>query len=132
QNAYSVARVTRELPHRSRLGIIGINRTAGDSSTSKNTLVAVDGRLGVGDAVTFDAWAAKSNTPNLVSDDNAYSIRAAYLTQTWSHSARVISTGASFNPEVGFLVRTGGFRYYELLLQRYVRFPGHPSIKDWN
>jgi hypothetical protein len=132
QNAYSVARVTRELPQRSRLGVIAINRTAVDSSSNRNTTIALDGRLGAGDAWTFDGWVAQSNTPMRVRDDNAYSLRAAYQTPNYSHSVRVISTGESFSPEVGFLVRTGGFRYYELLLQRLVRFPNHPAIKDWN
>src|SRR5438874_776015 len=35
-NSYSVARVSRELPNRSRLGVIGVNRIAIDSTASRN------------------------------------------------------------------------------------------------
>src|SRR5881394_3250546 len=55
---YSVARMTRELSTRSRLGVIAVNRTAVDSTASHNMTIGVDGRVGVGDAVTFDGWGA--------------------------------------------------------------------------
>src|SRR6185503_2568673 len=132
QNAYSVARGTRELPNRSRLGVIAVNRTAIDSSASRNTLLALDGRLGAGEAVTFDAWGSKTATPNRNGDDFGYSLRGAYQTADWNHSARVIQVGPDFNPEVGFLTRTGGFRYVEVLTQRYVRNPNLKWLKDWN
>ncbi len=131
-NAYSVARLTKELSTRSRLGVIAINRTAVDSAANRNTTVGVDGRVGVGEAVTFDGWASKTETPNRTGDDFGYSLRGAYQTATSSHSARVIQVGPDFNPEVGFLNRTGGYRYYELLLMRLVRNPKLTWLKEWN
>ena len=131
-NAYSVARVMRELPSRSRLGIIGVNRTAIDSGASHNTTLALDGRLGVGEAVTFDAWGSKTATPNRNGDDFGYSVRGAYQTSDWNHSARIVQVGSDFNPEVGFLTRNGGFRYVEVLTQRFVRNPNLKWLKDWN
>ena len=131
-NAYSVARVTRELPSRSRFGVIAVNRTAIDSSASHNTTYGMDGRLGVGEAVTFDGWAAQSVTPNRNGDAFGYSVRGAYQTANSSHSARIIQLGEDFNPEVGFLNRTGGYRYYELLLMRLVRNPNLHWLKEWN
>jgi hypothetical protein len=131
-NSYSVARIARELPNRSRLGLIGVNRIAVDSTASRNLTYALDGRLGVGEAVTFDGWAAKTATPNRAGDDVGYSLRGAYATSTWSYSARIIQVGPDFNPEVGFLTRAGGFRYYEALLQRLFRYPDLKWLKDWN
>lgn len=131
-NAYSVARMTRELSNRSRLGAIVVNRTAIDSSASQNTTYAVDGRVGVGDALTFDAWGAKTATPARNGDDLGYSVRAAYQTANWNHSARVIQVGPDFNPEVGFLNRSGGYRYYELMLMRLVRSQNLKWLKEWN
>ena len=131
-NAYSVARVTRELSNRSRLGIIAVNRMAIDSSASRNTTYALDGRAGVGEAITFDGWGARSVTPKRNGDDFGYSVRGAYQTADWNHSARVIQVGQDFNPEVGFLNRAGGYRYYEFMLMRLVRNPRLTWLKDWN
>ena len=131
-NSYSVARVTRELPNHSRLGVIGINRVAIDSTASRNGTYALDGRLGLGEAVTIDGWGAKTATPNRNGDDFGYSLRAAYQTADWNHSARIVQVGPDFNPEVGFLTRAGGFRYYELMVQRFVRKRELKWLKDWN
>ena len=131
-NAYSVARITRELSTRSRLGVIAVNRTAIDSGASHNMTYAVDGRVGVGEALTFDGWASKTETPNRTGDDFGYSLRGAYQTATSSHSTRIIQIGPDFNPEVGFLNRAGGYRYYELLLMRFVRNQNLKWLKEWN
>ena len=131
-NAYSVTRITRELSKRSRLGVIAVNRTAIDSGASHNTTYAVDGRIGVGEAWTVDGWGAKTATPNRTGDDFGYSVRGAYQTANSSHSVRVIQVGPDFNPEVGFLNRNGGYRYYELLLMRLVRNPSLHWLKEWN
>jgi hypothetical protein len=131
-NAYSVARVTRELPNRSRLGVIGVNRMAIDSTSNRNSTFAVDGRMGIGEAVTLDGWGARTATPRRTGDQFAYSFRAAYQTAEWNHGIRVVQTGEDFNPEVGFLTRAGGFRYYEATTQRFVRNPELKWLKDWN
>jgi hypothetical protein len=131
-NAYSVARVTRELSNRSRVGAIAVNRTAVDSTASHNTTYALDGRVGLGEAVTFDAWGAKTTTPYRTGDDFAYSVRGSYRTANWNHSARIIQVGLDFNPEVGFLNHSGGYRYYEMMLMRFVRNPKLRWLKDWN
>jgi len=36
------------------------------------------------------------------------------------------------NPEVGFLNREGGYRFYDLALMRFVRNPRWPWFKQWN
>jgi hypothetical protein len=131
-NAYSVGRVARELPHRSFIGVLAVNRTAVDSSASRNTTVAVDGRIGAGDATTFDLWAARTATPGRMADDFAYSARGAYQTADWVHSLRLIQAGADFNPEVGFLSRVGGYRFYELMVMRLVRDKDLTWLKEWN
>jgi hypothetical protein len=131
-NAYSVARITRELANRSRIGVIAVNRTAVDSTGNHNTTYALDGRLGVGEALTFDAWGARTLTPNLTGDDLGYSVRGAYQTANASYSGRVIQVGPDFNPEVGFLNHSGGYRYYEMMVMRFVRNPELRWLKEWN
>jgi hypothetical protein len=131
-NSYTVARVTRELGPRSRVGIIGVQRISVDSTANRNGTYGADARLGVGDAWTFDGWAAATQTPARLGDDFGFSGRANYATSDWNHTARVVRVGPDFNPEVGFLNRTGGYNYYELLLQRYVRNADLKWLKDWN
>jgi hypothetical protein len=131
-NSYSVGRVSRELPNHSRLGVIAVDRVSLDSSADRNGTYGVDGRLGVGDALTFDGWAARTSTPNASGDENGFSARAAYSTSSWNAAARTVSVGDAFNPEVGFLTRTGGFRYYEASVLHFVRNPKLRWLKDWN
>jgi len=109
-----------------------VNRIAVDSTGNRNGTYGVDGRVGLGEAWTFDGWAAKTATPGTLGDEYGYSARGAYSTADWSNSIRVISVGDGFNPEVGFLNRTGGFRYYEAMVLRYVRNKNLPWLKDWN
>jgi hypothetical protein len=130
--SYSVARVTRELSTRSRVGLIGVHRVAVDSIASRNTTVGVDARVGAGDAWTFDAWGARTATPSLSGDDYGFSARANYSTSAWSNTARVVRVGTDFNPEVGFLNRDGGYEFYELALMRIVRNSRLAWMKQWN
>src|SRR5207249_609616 len=93
----------------------------------------VDGRVGLSDAITVDWWGAKTTTPSLAGhDDIGYSIRGAYQTADWNNNARIVQVGRDFNPEVGFLNRTGGYRYVELSGMRFVRNPDWKWLKDWN
>ncbi|MEK7400728.1 MAG: DUF5916 domain-containing protein [Gemmatimonadota bacterium] len=131
-NAYTVARVARELTNRSRVGILAVNRSALDTSSSANTTLAADGRLGLGDAATLDFWGARTQTPGRSGDDYAYSVRGEYRTADWNNSLRFIQAGAAFNPEVGFINRTGGFRFYELMVMRLVRSKNLTWLKEWN
>ena len=130
--SYSVARVTRELSTRSRVGLIGVHRIAVDSVASRNTTVGVDARVGAGDAWTFDAWGARTATPALAGDDYGFSARANYSTSAWSNTARLVRVGTDFNPEVGFLNRSGGYEFYELAVMRIVRNSRLTWMKQWN
>jgi hypothetical protein len=133
-NSYSVARMTRELGTRSRVGLIGVQRLAidGGDASNRNGTYGVDARLGVGEAWTFDAWSAKTATPQLLGDDYGFSGRANYATASWSNTARVVRVGTAFNPEVGFLNRAGGYEFYELALMRIVRDADLKWLKQWN
>ncbi|MEX2153366.1 MAG: DUF5916 domain-containing protein [Gemmatimonadaceae bacterium] len=131
-NSYFVARITRELGTRSRIGAIGVHRMALDSAANRNGTYGFDARIGASEAWTFDAWGAKTATPSRNGDDYAFSGRANYATAAWSNTARVVRVGPAFNPEVGFLNRTGGYEFYELSLMRLVRNPRLTWMKQWN
>ena len=130
--SYSVARLTRELPSRSRVGLMAVQRMSMDDSDDFNRTYGVDGRVGFGDAWTIDAWGAKTETPGLTGNDFAYSGRAGYQTGDWNNGFRFIQVGDAFNPEVGFLNRSGGYRFYDVSFMRLVRVPRWQWLKQWN
>ena len=93
---------------------MGVQRMTTDSSGSYNRTFAVDGRVGLGDAWTIDWWGATTQTPNRSGDELGYSARAAYTTRDWNNSVRFLQIGEDFNPEVGFLSRPAGYRFYDV------------------
>ena len=128
---YSVARVSHELATRSRIGLIAIQRLATGNSGDWNRVYGVDGRIGIRDPWTIDWWGAGSATPGPDGDRTAYSARLGYETQHWFNVARFIKVGSDFDPQVGFLNRGGGYRYYEAGVMWKKRFPSVPWIKEW-
>jgi hypothetical protein len=121
-NNYAVARVSLPLPNRSRIGLIGTNRqaTGGDGSGDWNRSYGADGRLGIGEAINFDAYAGRTSTPGRNGRDHAASLRGEYLTRKWNIQAQYTEVGADFNPEVGFLGRND-YRYIQQQTYRYFR-----------
>jgi len=130
--AYSVARVQRELSGRSRIGLIGVQRMGTSQTTDWNRVVGVDGRVGIHDAWTIDWWEARSATPRSDHDAEAFSARLGYETGSWSNLARIIQVGRDFDPEVGFLNRGGGYRFFETTIMWKERLPNSSWLKDWH
>src|ERR1041384_5248696 len=130
--SYSVLRVAHELATRSRIGVIAVQRMATAGASDWNRVGAIDGRIRIKDAWTIDWWGAASGRPGADGDATAFSTRVDYETAKWSNYARVIQVGHDFDPEVGFLNRTGGYRYYEATVTRMIRFPGITWLKDWH
>src|SRR5881628_2438994 len=130
--SYSVVRLQRELAARSRIGVIGVQRVRTAQPGDWNRVFGLDGRIGIRDAWTIDWWGAASATPGPDSDAAAYSARLSYETGSWSNLARFIQVGSDFDPEVGFLNRPGGYRFYEGTVMWKKRFPRVPWLKDWH
>ncbi len=124
-NNFTVARLSQELPSRSSVGLLVVNRDGdgsltGDSSTDENQTYAVDGRWGLGENVMLEAWAAKTETPGLTNRDDAFAVTADYSSARWTSRLNYTEVGADFNPEVGFLSRTE-YRRGEALVMRRIR-----------
>jgi len=130
--SYSVLRFQHELAARSRIGVIAIQRMATAKSGDWNRVTGVDGRIGIHDAWTIDWWGAASATPGRDRDASAYSARLAYQTGSWNNLARIIQVGRDFDPEVGFLNRPGGYRFYEATVMWIKRYPGSTWLKEWH
>jgi hypothetical protein len=130
--SYTVARVTRELSARSRIGVIGVQRLATDSSDDVSRTFGIDGRIGIGDAWTVDWWGARTDAPNESGDQFGYSARAGYQTSKWNNGLRFVQVGDGFNPEVGFLNRTGGYRFYDISFMRILRNEKLKWLRQYN
>jgi hypothetical protein len=109
-NNFSVIRVSHELPNRSAIGGLFVNRQATGSLAGEddyNRTFAVDGRWGLGEYFQLSGWAAGTDTPGLGDSEHAWNAGASYTSPAWMLSASLTEVSESFNPEVGFLSRSG-------------------------
>ena len=123
-DSFSVARVSRDLPNRSSIGGLVVNREETGSFAdpdSYNRTYAVDGRWGLGLYGLINGFVARTSTPGLAGDEDAFSLGGQYSTPTWDLRMDYLDVGENFNPEVGFLQRSGGFRRPSLFLLRRIR-----------
>jgi hypothetical protein len=121
-NNFAVARVSRELPNRSRVGAIFVNRQAtGDVGpfVEYNRTLGADGRWGIGKYGEIEGFVAKTATPGLSGDDEAFKIGTTYNSPEWMLNAEYTQLGENFNPEVGFLRRSGYRKPAGLIMYRY-------------
>ena len=122
-NQFTVARVNQELPSRSSIGVMVINRN-GDGSylvapqDDENQTYSIDGRWGIGDNLVLSGWAAKTATPGRDGRDDAFAVKADYDSATWAYRLNYTEVGGDFNPEVGFLSRTEYQRVEGFLMRR--------------
>jgi hypothetical protein len=125
-DAFSVVRIARELPGRSRVGAFYGHRSAtglGSGHDDRNATYAVDGQVGIGDRVTFTSFAARTETPELDGRDHAFHLSGGYRDRDWFGSLTYRELGEHFNPEIGFVSRRD-YRTYQGFLMRYLRPDG--------
>ena len=120
-NNFSVARISQDLPNRSSVGLMFVERD-GDTPSAVlgndyNRTYALDGRWGIGNETLITGWAAQTDTPGLDDDDRAFGISASYSDADWDFGGGYAEVQANFNPEVGFLSR----RDYRKLNARWLR-----------
>ena len=108
---FTVARVRQDLPSRSNVGAIMVNRQATGSLAGDrdyNRTLAVDGRLGIGQSGTISGFAAETETPGAPPrDTHAYGLLANYNSERVLLNLGYTEVGPHFNPEVGFYQRRG-------------------------
>ena len=100
--------------NRSSVGGIFVNRAAtGETGgiDSWNRTFGLDGRLGIGEAVTVSGFAARTETPGLAGREHAYSSAFEYRSRAYELERRATRKSATTSiPEVGFLERPDGYR----------------------
>jgi hypothetical protein len=124
---FTVLRARKDLPNRSNLGAMVVNRDTSWGSAGEtpwNRSVAVDGRVGLGRYGRVSGYAAATVTPGLSGDTGAYEVSAERDSPALRLSATFTDVGRNFNPEVGFLSRDGGFTKGEAAIMRRIR-PKH-------
>ena len=109
-NNFTVARVRHDLPNRSSVGGLLVNRQAtgrlaGDRDY--NRTYAFDGRVGIGQDMDILGFVGRTDTPGREGRDHAYNVGANYESQTWRFQGGFMESGEDFNPEVGFARRVG-------------------------
>jgi hypothetical protein len=107
-NNYTVASLSRELPNRSSLGALFVNRLAtGDLAGEDdwNRTFGFDGKLGIGEPFTLSGFAARTDTPGLEGREHALNLRGEYQKNQGRVWLGFTEVGDAFNPEVGFLTR---------------------------
>ena len=113
---FTLARVNQELPNRSSLGALFVER----NGEHRNRTYALDGRWGLGDAFQLVAFVAETDTPGIDAGERAWRVGGTYDTEKWSSSANYTEVGAGFNPEVGFLARSD-YRKFDFFTLRRIR-----------
>lgn len=122
-NNFTVARVRKDLRSRSNIGAIVVNRQAtgrlaGDDNWNRG--FAVDGRVGLGRYAYLSGFAARTSTPGLAGNQDAYELSVNSDSPRWQLTSMFTAVGRNFKPEAGFLSRDGGFRKGEaLVFHRY-------------
>ena len=108
---FTVARVRQDLPNRSNIGAMVVNRQATGSlggDRDYNRAYAVDGRLGIGQGGLISGFAAETETPGGARvDTHAYGLSAQRESERLQLSLGYSEVGPNFNPEVGFYQRRG-------------------------
>ena len=132
-NNFTVARVRRDLPNRSSIGGMFVNRQGtGELAPSgdHNRAYAVDARWGIGQNGMVQGFFGQTKTPGLDGRDHALSISSRYDSEAWRLAGGYQENGEDFNPEVGFLRRRNGFRKIDFGVNNTTRPNGFLKFQE--
>lgn len=123
---FLITRYSRNVLERSRVGAMFINKTevGGDHF---NRTYAVDMMLAPTSDLAVTGFVGKTSTPGVSGDDMGGYVNATWLNSTGRIYAEYLDLQDDFNPEVGFVPRTG-IRTSKLHLERNPR-PGVLGIR---
>ncbi|MCG8470164.1 MAG: carbohydrate binding family 9 domain-containing protein [Gemmatimonadetes bacterium] len=138
-NNFGVLRAFKEFGNRTRLGGMLVSRLNTSDTDDYNLTYGIDGRLGVGEALTLDGWASLTSTPVATGEDpdgsgfndGEYGFAGGlrYVTRDWQVSAGYRQIGDAFNPEVGFVNRRD-YRHVNFRVLRHLRVESVPWFRE--
>ena len=117
---WTVARLAKELPNRSRIGGIYSSRVSSEDSRDYNRTYGVDARLGIGEVWTFNGLAGLTDAPGIREGREIFNFLSEYRSRNWYFRGYYDQLGANFDPGVGFKPYQG-FRERSLRLERTLR-----------
>ena len=130
-NNFTAARVSRDLPSRSGVGLMFLNRSATSGSIKSddwNRTWGLDGRYGLGERVTVGGFGARTETPGLTGRQYAWNMVSQYDDGKTLVDFDYGKVGEDFNPEVGYLENTLGYRRWYFRIQETMR---QEKIRSW-
>ena len=107
---FTVMRISRDLPNRSSIGGLFVNRQGtGDlaAANDHNRTYALDGKWGIEEHTVISSFVARTETPGVTDDDYAFNVRSRTNFPRYDVNLGYQEVGDQFNPEVGFLTRRG-------------------------
>tara|TARA_B100001750_G_scaffold240334_1_gene249859 strand:- start:2087 stop:4414 length:2328 start_codon:yes stop_codon:yes gene_type:complete len=133
-NGYTVARVARELPNRSGVGLMYTGRDATGISDDFGRTFAVDTNIGIGEFFNFTGVVGatenqQSGQTAITDQREAVILSGLYRDADWQFRATYDRIGANFNPEVGFL-RRSDFQQMSGTVWRYIRVPSISWLRE--
>ena len=117
---FGVIRASQEFENRTTLGAILVSRLNTENTGDYNLTYGIDGNLGIGQDLTFNGWAAGTDTRGVAGGEYGFSGGGNYTTRDWQVTGRYRQIGAEFNPEVGFVNRRA-YRYLNTRVLRHIR-----------
>ena len=127
---FSVARINQQIGQRSSLGGIFINKLSlGDSANRTNRTYAIDGKWGLGKKATISGYYARTETPEIETNDQSFKLLGSYEWNGLRATAGYTQVGDGFNPEVGFLLRKG-YHKPEISVLKQVRMNGKYGLLE--
>ena len=132
-NNFSVARLRRDLPNRSSIGGLFVNRQGTSSYAATedyNRTYAFDGRWGIGENGMVQGFMGRTQTPGRDGRDHALSVSSQYSSEAWRLAAAYQENGEDFNPEVGYLQRDRGFRAVNFSINNTTRPDGFLKYQE--
>ena len=121
-NNFSVLRISRDLPNRSSVGGLFVNRQGTGNLAAPddhNRTYALDGKWGVGQNTVLSSFVARTETPGVQDEDYAFNVRSRTNVSRFDLELGYQEVGDRFNPEVGFLSRRGYRKPDARLLTRW-------------
>jgi len=109
---FSVVRLKRDVLRRSSVGTLFTGRSVSIDQNGTNRVYGVDGDFGFYDNLRINTYLARSDSPEYGSDDLSYQGQLDYSGDEWGMTLDHLTVDKNFNPEVGFVRRTGFHRNF--------------------
>lgn len=111
---FTVARVKKDILKRSSIGAMFVNRQGATSfgGTRYNRAHGIDAEFNLTDHYTLSGFYARSETPGVRSSSHSARVNSLFENNRFRVIGVFEDVGKNFNPEVGFVERTGIRQYF--------------------